>query len=276
MKYSPYWFLLFAISVGSACCAEVVSVAEALSSVGKTVTVELPIISAKHAHRRKTHFLSSEANFRGPTHLAIAIRDGSQPAFEQAGIKNLGERFVGKTVRATGVVFQNEGQTLLLVEKPDQIEILGAAESSAPVSEVTIVDPAGEETKLALPLAKELKREKIVVEHEGVDETYEGVPLAAALEQAKIELGQPAHGKAILRYVIVTGDDGYETLLSIGEIDPFVAREKILLAESQDGQTFDRANGPLRLIIPQDKVGRRWVKRVAKVRVIEAKPAAKP
>jgi hypothetical protein len=63
--------------------------------------------------------------------------------------------------------------------------------------------------------------------------------------------------------VVVTGADGYEVVLSYGEIDPAFGNQPVLLSDSEDGRILD---GP-RLVVPGDVMGGRDVTRVVHIKM---------
>jgi len=94
--------------------------------------------------------------------------------------------------------------------------------------------------------------------------TWLGVSLWTLLDQSG---GLAAPEKESLRHwLVVTGRDGYEVVLSVGEIDPAVGHAVAVVAWSADGKPFDPAQGP-RLILPGDRKGGRDVRDVVSIEV---------
>ena len=60
-------------------------------------------------------------------------------------------------------------------------------------------------------------------------------------------------------YLIMTANDGYQVVISGGEIDPNFGNAPMLLAWEQDGTALSAENGPLRLVVPGDLRGGRYV-----------------
>ena len=94
--------------------------------------------------------------------------------------------------------------------------------------------------------------------------------LADVLEKAGVKLGAEARGELMSRYVTVTAADKYSVVLAVGEIDPFLSPQTILLADRVNGASLSNADGPLKLIVPNDKRHRRWVRQVARIEVRQA------
>lgn len=94
--------------------------------------------------------------------------------------------------------------------------------------------------------------------------TWLGVSLWTLLDQSG---GLDASMKDSVRHwLVVTGRDGYAVVLSVGEIDPSFGHAAALVAWSQDGKSFDPAQG-LRLILPGDRHGARDVRDVVSIEV---------
>jgi len=66
-------------------------------------------------------------------------------------------------------------------------------------------------------------------------------------------------------YLLVTGRDGYQIVVSMGEIDPDFEAKPAILAYDRDGKPLG-ANG-LRIVIPGDKHGGRMVHDVVHIEV---------
>jgi molybdate transport system substrate-binding protein len=78
-------------------------------------------------------------------------------------------------------------------------------------------------------------------------------------------VGQPnlnvdAKNDKLRLYILATGSDGYQSVISWGEVDPEFGNQPILVAYEQDGKTLDdKAGGPVRLVVPGDARGGRYV-----------------
>jgi hypothetical protein len=94
--------------------------------------------------------------------------------------------------------------------------------------------------------------------HTNAAETYSGVPLATLLAKVNAPLGKELRGEAMTNYVIATGSDGYSVVLSVAEVDPDFHQGQVLVADTRDGQPLGK-NGPLQLIVSDDKRPARWV-----------------
>jgi hypothetical protein len=99
--------------------------------------------------------------------------------------------------------------------------------------------------------------------------TYGGVSLIDVLKRAGVPTGSTLRGKALTTYVLVEAQDGYQVVFSLGELDPSVTDNPIVLADSSDGKPLADTEGPFRLVIPKDKLGARSVRMLRRLRVVQ-------
>ena len=63
-------------------------------------------------------------------------------------------------------------------------------------------------------------------------------------------------------YLLVEAADGYRVVFALPELDPAFTERVVLLADHRDGQPLTPAEGPLRLVVPDEKRQARWVRQV--------------
>ena len=100
--------------------------------------------------------------------------------------------------------------------------------------------------------------------------TEVGVALTAVLDRAG---PTPTPGKKHDEFslgVLVIGADGYQALISYGEMAPGLGNRAVLLATSQDGAPLARP----RLVLPGDVKGARYVSDVVELHVLHATPTS--
>jgi hypothetical protein len=107
--------------------------------------------------------------------------------------------------------------------------------------------------------------------HTDADEAYSGVRLADLLVKVGAPLGKELRGEAMADYVIATGSDGYKAMLALGEVDPSFHPGDVIVADAMDGKPLDAHNGPLKLVVSEDKRPARCVRNLVR---IELKSAA--
>ena len=104
-----------------------------------------------------------------------------------------------------------------------------------------------------------------------VTDTYTGVPLWRLLQDQGL-LTDPAIKNDALRFgVVATGSDGYRALISLGEINPAFGNQPDLVAYADtEGQLGPGGSaGAMRLVLPGDHAGGRYVSNLVDLRVVD-------
>ena len=107
-------------------------------------------------------------------------------------------------------------------------------------------------------------------DHSGKESTFEGVALIEFLKLAGVAVGEKLRGKAVSNYLVVDASDGYRAVFSIPELDPAFTDQVILVADRRDGKPLSDGEGPLRIVVPQEKRQGRWVRQVTSLTVYQA------
>ncbi|MFO0952503.1 MAG: hypothetical protein U0835_15425 [Isosphaeraceae bacterium] len=104
-----------------------VTAAEALKQVGKPeVLVEMVVRKAKdRIDKRGIVYLDSEADFKDPNNLGVALSAAVAARLRQSRATALEAYFQGKTIRVRGCVMRFEERAYLPVLDPAQIQIVG-------------------------------------------------------------------------------------------------------------------------------------------------------
>lgn len=89
--------------------------------------------------------------------------------------------------------------------------------------------------------------------HTNVDESYSGVRLSDLLSRVGAPLGDELRGEALANYIVATGSDGYQAVLSLAEVDPAFHPGDIVVADSMNGAPLDAHSGPFKLVVTEDK-----------------------
>ncbi|HEX4249956.1 MAG TPA: hypothetical protein VH008_18970 [Pseudonocardia sp.] len=97
-----------------------------------------------------------------------------------------------------------------------------------------------------------------------------GVPLSTVLEQAGPVLTAGRKHDELSVGALVIGADGYQALVSYGELAPALGNAGALLATSQDGAPLTRP----RLVLPKDGQGARYVSDVVELHVVHLGPGS--
>ena len=104
-----------------------------------------------------------------------------------------------------------------------------------------------------------------------VTDTYTGVSLWTLLQDQGL-VTDPAIKNDVLRFgVAATGSDGYRALISLGEIDPAFGNQPDLVAYTDTGGQLgpNGSAGAMRLVVPGDHAGGRYVSNLTDLRVID-------
>jgi DMSO/TMAO reductase YedYZ molybdopterin-dependent catalytic subunit len=94
--------------------------------------------------------------------------------------------------------------------------------------------------------------------------SYTGVPLWTLLGEAG-GIADSAKGAELHHTISITGRDGYTVVISTGEVAPDFGGKAAMIAYQRDGQELGE-NG-LRLVMPGDKRGGRYVRDVLEIEV---------
>jgi DMSO/TMAO reductase YedYZ molybdopterin-dependent catalytic subunit len=145
---------------------------------------------------------------------------------------------------------------------------------SAKAPEEAVLHVAGAVTQpLALSLQDlaAMPRSKITAKEHEQTITYEGVALTEILKKAGAPLGKLLRGKAMASYVLVTAHDGYRVVFALPELDPDFSdtSKQIILADTADGKPLSEKQGPVRIVVPQEKKGARWIRMVETIEVVK-------
>ncbi len=119
----------------------------------------------------------------------------------------------------------------------------------------------------------------------GADHTFDCVPLVSFLKAAGADANfvmQPGadpnvKNPHLRRVVIVTGRDGYAVVFSLAELLPAIGDRTVWLALDEDGKPLPEGDGPMRLIVPDDKMPGRAVHEIASIELVDlSAPATQP
>jgi hypothetical protein len=107
-----------------------------------------------------------------------------------------------------------------------------------------------------------------------VTDTYTGASLWHLIQDAGL-LTNPAIKNDALNFIVVaTGSDGYRAVFSLGEIDPAFGNQKDIVAYADTGGQLGAggSDGALRIVVPGDIAGGRYVSNVTSLQVIDVAP----
>src|SRR5215468_10025384 len=114
----------------------------------------------------------------------------------------------------------------------------------------------------AADLGKLPRRAVRAKDHDGKESEFEGSPVVEVLKLAGVKFGEGLRGKNLALYLVVEASDGYRAVYALPELDPAYTDKVILLADKRDGKALDAEEGPLRIVVPDEKMRARWVRQV--------------
>jgi len=107
-------------------------------------------------------------------------------------------------------------------------------------------------------------------EHSGEEATFRGIALIEVLKMTGIKFGEDIRGRALSIFFVVKASDGYQVVFTPAELDPAFTDRIVLLADEKNGAPLSAAEGPLRIVVPDEKRQARWVRNVLSISVRRA------
>ena len=93
----------------------------------------------------------------------------------------------------------------------------------------------------------------VVRNHKGEMKKYSAIPIQDLLGLAKVSTGKDLHGENLRKILIVKCSDGYAVVFSLAELDSSFTDRVVALADQSHGNDITEKDGPLRLIVPNEK-----------------------
>jgi hypothetical protein len=167
---------------------------------------------------------------------------------------------------------------LLIVAGLLTMSTVAVAVPSLPASPELSVSGSGAPLELTSELLHRLPRVTAAtpVSEHGAAATFEGVSLRALLTEAKVPEGKAIRGEYLSWVMVVDAADGYRAVYALAELDPGFTDERALLVDTRDGKPLPPEEGPLRMLLPDEKRPARWVRQVMRIWVGPASPPPIP
>jgi DMSO/TMAO reductase YedYZ molybdopterin-dependent catalytic subunit len=157
---------------------------------------------------------------------------------------------------AAATASSRAGATRTVALGDDQVLLTGLVERAGPLSVAALRQLPNETAQVSFLSGNNTEQH-----------TYVGVRLVTVLNNAKLKTNDKYKNDKLRKYIVFTAKDGYEATVAWGEIDPDFGNAAILLAWEEDGKPLTGASGPLRLVVPTDKRGGRYVSGVVTIDV---------
>src|SRR5215475_3774974 len=133
---------------------------------------------------------------------------------------------------------------------------------------VELVGLAGQHRTVGAADFAKLPHVSASVSSHNVQGAYRGVLLGELLRLVERPAGDSLRGKALATAISVEAADGYRVAFALAEVDSAFTNKVIFLADAKNGAPLDTAEGPFRLIVPDEKKPARWVKKVIRIRLV--------
>ena len=165
--------------------------------------------------------------------------------------------------------------TILTVPLASSIYGQASQTARAGATPVGVVLSVGGEVEHALKLtAADLgKLPRLTVhakDHNGKETTFEGVELGEVLKLAGVKFGEQLRGKSLALFLVAEAADNYRAVFALPELDHAFTDRVILLADRRDGKPLAAAEGPLRIVVPDEKREARWVRQTTSLTIRSA------
>lgn len=130
----------------------------------------------------------------------------------------------------------------------------------------------GQDVEFGTADLSKLSRLSVKVEnsHTKQTEEYSGVRVSDLLAKVGAPIGEKLHGTALATYVVARASDGYTVVFSLGELDPALNGNEIIVADTKGGKPLDAKQGPFQVIVPSDKRPARWIRMLTDLEVMTA------
>ena len=146
--------------------------------------------------------------------------------------------------------------------------VTAADQSTAQNSGIMLDGKVKHAQRLTVDMLRKLPAERVEVAFQtghGMEKSsYTGVLLWALLDEAG-GIDDPAKGAELRHTITITGRDGYMVAISTGEIAPVFGGKPAMIAYERDGRELSDTG--LRIVMPGDKHGGRYVRDVAEIEV---------
>lgn len=159
---------------------------------------------------------------------------------------------------AGAVTYSGEAQTASPGDSDYQLLINGD------VPDTMVVGPAD--------LAR-LKQHSVKTKNsDGKTSVYKGPMLIDVLKLAGLAFGETMKGPRLASYLLVTCRDNYKVVIALPELDPAFTDKVILVATLKDGKPLPQSEGPLRIVIPNEKRQARWARQLQTLTIMRQSP----
>jgi len=125
----------------------------------------------------------------------------------------------------------------------------GAAFAGAAHAQSIIVKgPRGDTATVTEKDLRGMTRASVTIPY-GAKATYSGALVSDILATIGAPSDKRLHGAPVNQILIVTGSDGFTTVLALAEVEKSFKTQPVILADEENGKALPAKEGPFRLII---------------------------
>ncbi len=139
---------------------------------------------------------------------------------------------------------------------------------SVRAQDVTVRAATGTERQVSASEFAALPHITLETTDHGTPVSFEGVALSALLKFAGAGPVDSLRGPLLRRAVLAIGVDGYGAIVALADLDDAIGARRVMVADRMNGAPLPADHGPLRLIVPGDKRGARWVRQVVRLEIV--------
>lgn len=143
-----------------------------------------------------------------------------------------------------------------------------AAQSGADAATLRVTGDVTTALTLSAAELKAMPRTRVTTRDADGALTYEGVLVSDLLRRAGLPMGAELRGAALAAYVVASAPDGYQVVFSVGELDPTLSGQEVIVADSVDGRPLAANQGPFRIVVARDTRPARSVRMVERLDVV--------
>ena len=150
--------------------------------------------------------------------------------------------------------------------------VAAQATPEATADAITIIGGAESPVTLTVTDLQAMPTETVDVTYtasgEPQEHSFTGTPLLGVLESVGLPWDEEARNPWLGHIVLVTATDGYQVAFGGGELDPEFGNQPIYLAWEMDGAPLPAEDGAVRIVVPGDTKGGRYVSLVESIELI--------
>jgi len=147
--------------------------------------------------------------------------------------------------------------------------LMAAAAAAQGVGSLELVGADGTSRTLTPAELSDLAQTEVTATEDGATHTFRGPTLRDLMTLVGAPAGRGLRGPAMTMALVAEASDGYVVGFMLSEVDPQFGNRTAIVALTQDGASLPEGDGPLRIVLPDDPFRARWVRQLARVRLVQ-------